>query len=142
MEEKIIIQAGPVAVELGLKTMEDIQKLRFLVSLAGMYEYVQNGSLRLLSCEKKKEADDALADLKKKGRADLLGEVDGKFYLAADQAAALHILRKHPESFGIIDETALEHLLEEMGGSRDKAFWQKYRKLQKSVYVGTEVRLS
>ena len=40
-EEQIIIKAGPVGIVLGSRSREDMEKLRFLVSLAGTYEYVQ-----------------------------------------------------------------------------------------------------
>ena len=139
--EQIIIKAGPLGIVLGRRTLDDMQKLRFLVSLAGTYEYVQNGSLRLLSCERKKDADDALADPKTKGRIDLLGESDGTYYLAADQRAAVHLLKKHTDCFRIVDETALVCLLEKIGGDKDMAALKKYKELQKPVYVGTEVKL-
>ena len=139
--EHIIIKAGPLGIVLGRRTLDDMQKLRFLVSLAGTYEYVQNGSLRLLSCERKKDADDALADPKAKGRTDLLGESDGIYYLAADQSAAVHLLKKHADSFRIVDEAALLRLLEKVGGDKDTTVLKKYQRLQKPVYVGTEVKL-
>ena len=139
--EQIIIKAGPLGIVLGRRTLDDMQKLRFLVSLAGTYEYVQNGSLRLLSCERKKDTDDALADPKIKSRVDLLGESDGTYYLAADQSAAIHLLRKYTDCFRIVDEASLIRLLEKIGGGKDTAVLKKYQKLQKPAYVGTEVKL-
>ena len=36
-EEQVIIQAGPVGIVLGRRTLEDIQKLRFVVLLAEIF---------------------------------------------------------------------------------------------------------
>lgn len=142
MEEKIIIKAGPVGIVLGSRSREDMEKLRFLVSLAGTYEYVQNGSLRLLCCERRKEADDALTDPKAKSCTKLLGEHDGIYYLAADQTGALHLMKKHPGCFRIVDESELLQLLQKIGSSQNTAAIRKYQKLQKHIDVGTEVKTS
>ena len=112
-EEQVIIQAGPVGIVLGRRTLEDIQKLRFVVLLAESYEYVRDGSLRILCSEKKKEADEAAADPKVKGRVSLLGECGGKHYLAADQAAAVHLLKKKGSSLKVVDEAELLKVLQE-----------------------------
>ncbi len=141
-EELIIIKAGPIGIVLGRESRKDMEKLRFLVSLAGSYEYVQSGSLRLLSCEKKKDADDALADPKVKSRLELLGGFDGSYYIAADQAGAVYLLKKHPGSFRIVDEPELIRLLKKAGGGKDASYMQKYQKLQKPIFVGTEVKTS
>ena len=141
-EEQIIIKAGPVGIVLGSKTREDMNKLKFLVTLAGTYEYVQNGSLRLLSCEKKKDADEAQGDPKAKSRVELLGEFDGHYYLAADQAGALYLMKKHPGCFKIMDESELMELLKKIGDGQDAAAMRKYQKLQKQIYIGTEAKHS
>ena len=139
-EEQIIIKAGTVGIVLGSRSREDMEKLRFLVSLAGTYEYVQNGSLRLLCCDRRKDADDALADPKAKSRTELLGEFDGHYYLAADQAGALHLMKKHPGCFRVVDESELLKLLQKISSSQDAAAMRKYQKLQKHIDVGTEVK--
>ena len=112
-EEQVIIQAGPVGIVLGRRTLEDIQKLRFVVLLAESYEYVQDGSLRILCSEKKKEADEAAADPKVKGRVSLLGECGGKHYLAADQVAAVHLLKKKGSGLKVVDEAEVLKVLQE-----------------------------
>ena len=141
-EELIIIKVGPVGIVLGRESREDMEKLRFLVSLAGTYEFVQSGSLRLLSCEEKKDADNALADPKVKSRLELLGGFDGRFFLAADQAGAVHLLKKHPGSFRIVGEPELIRLLKKAGGGQEASSMLKYQKLQKPIFVGTEVKTS
>ena len=112
-DEQVIIQAGPVGIVLGKRTLEDIQKLRFVVLLAESYEYVQDGSLRILRSEKKKEAEEAVADPKVKGRVSLLGECGGKHYLAADQDAAVHLLKKKDSSLKVVDEAEVLKVLQE-----------------------------
>ena len=112
-DEQVIIKAGPVGIVLGRKTLEDLQKLRFIVTLAGSYEYVQDGSLRILCSEKKKEAQEAAADSKGKGRVRALGECGGKHYLAADREAAIHLLKKKGSSLKVVDEADLLTLLQE-----------------------------
>ena len=111
-EEQVIIKAGPVGIVLGSKTRADMNKLRFLVSLAGTYEYVQDGSLRILCSEKKKEADEAAADPKVKGRVSLLGECGGKHYLSADQEAAVLLLKKKASSLKVVDESEMLKVLQ------------------------------
>ena len=110
-EEQIIIKAGPVGMVLGGKTKSDMQKLKFLVSLAGTYEYVQDGMLRILSCRRKKEADEAAADPNVKGMVSLLGESGGNYYLAANQEAALHLLKKKGNSLKVVDENDILEIL-------------------------------
>jgi len=112
-EEKIVVRAGPVGIVLGSKTREDMNKLKFLVTLAGTYEYVQDGSLRILRGETKKEADEAAADPKVKGRVSLLGECGGKYYLAADQEAAVHLLKKKGSDLKVVDEAEIMQVLQE-----------------------------
>ena len=112
-EEQVIIQAGPVGIVLGRRTLEDMQKLRFVVLLAESYEYVQDGSLRILCSDKKNEADAAAADTKVKGRVSLLGECGGKYYLAADQEAAVHLLKKKNRGLKVVDETEIMQVLRE-----------------------------
>ena len=116
-EEQVIIQAGPVGIVLGRRPLEDIEKLRFVVLLAESYEYVQDGSLRILCSEKKKEADEAAADQKVKGRVSLLGECGGKHYLAADQDAAVHLLKKKDSSLKVVDEVEMLQVLREAAKS-------------------------
>ena len=110
-EEQVIIKAGPVGIVLGSKTRADMNKLRFLVSLAGTYEFVQDGSLRILCSEKKKEADEAAADPNVKGMVSLLGESGGNYYLAANQEAALHLLKKKGNSLKVVDENDILEIL-------------------------------
>ena len=117
-EEQIIIKAGPVGIVLGSRSREDMEKLRFLVTLAGTYEYVQN----------------------EKSRTELLGEFDGIYYLAADQGGALHLMKKHPGCFRVVDESELLKLLQKISSSQDAAAMRKYQKLQKHIDVGTEVK--
>jgi len=112
-EEQVIIQAGPVGIVLGRRALEDMQKLRFVVLLAESYEYVQDGSLRILCSETKKAADEAGADPKVKGRVNMLGECGGKYYLGADQAAAVHLLKKKGCGLKVVDEAELIQMLRE-----------------------------
>ena len=112
-EEQVIIKTGPVGIMLGNKTREDINKLKFLVTLAGTYEYVQNGSLRILRSETKKAADEAGAVPKIKGRISMLGECGGKYYLAADQTAAVQLLKKQGCSLKVVDEEEIMQVLQE-----------------------------
>ena len=112
-EEPVIIQAGPVGIVLGGKTRTDISKLRFLVKLGGSYEYVRNGSLRILCSEKKKDVAEAAADPKVKGKVKALGECKGKHYLAADLEAAVHLLKKKDSRLKAVEEAELLQLLQE-----------------------------
>ena len=122
-EEQVIIKAGPVGIVLGSKTREDMNKLKFLVTLAGTYEYVQDGSLRILRSETKKAADEAGADPKVKGRISMLGECGGNYYLAAEQAAAVHLLKKKGCGLKVVDETEIMQVLQEEAKS-EKPSWQ------------------
>ena len=112
-DESIVLKAGPVGIVLGKKTRADMQKLRFIVSLADTCEYVREGTLRILYCEDKKTVDAALADPKIKTRVSLLGEIGGGQYIAADRESALYLLKQKHGGFKVVDESEVLRLLRE-----------------------------
>ena len=84
-----------------------MQKFKFLVSLAGTYEYVQDGSLRVLRADRNKDAEGCPGGSEGKGEGQLTRGAQRSLVSGSGQGGGAVFLKKKGSSFSLVGENEM-----------------------------------